>query len=106
MNRYRNPWHKHTQRTTPEFYTNDAECVATFQGVQVFPVNSHQHDLVFDGMCISQVAGFKFCERHVADLLSGESLCVQEIADHLRAAGHSPMSYDEYSALYAAGKIA
>lgn len=58
MTRYRNPWHNRQDNSLgPEFYETDARPVL-HQGYLIFHRLSEVWDIVKDGVCICQRAGY------------------------------------------------
>ncbi len=98
MNRYRNPWHKETTQTTPEFYQNEARQVLEHRGVKVFKLFDRGYDFVLSDCCITQRAGVTEAKREIDALLDGRTPTCDTVANHLRSQGFKPLTYDEYSA--------
>lgn len=105
-NHYRNPWHDKLNVRKPSHYENDAPMVAEYRGVQIFKLWDHAFDFVLAGTCITQRAGITEHKQVIDDMLSGASCVCDEVAAHLRANGHNPMTYSEYMKLWQQGKVA
>jgi hypothetical protein len=105
-NRYRNPWHATLNVKKPQFYENDAPCVAEYRGVRIYALWPNFFDFVLDSCCITQRAGITEHRKVIDEMLSGESCVCDEVAAHLRSLGHSPMTYSEYGKLWEQGKVA
>lgn len=106
-NRYRNPWHKGLNIPKPEYYENDAPCVGNYRGVVVYRLWDTSFDYVLEGCCITQRAGFSR-ERFtgvIDAILDGKEPVADEVAEHVRACGFSPMTYGEYLNKWSAGGV-
>lgn len=96
-NKYRNPWFRSCNTPRPEFYENDAPKVFEYRGVVVFELWRGSFDYVLGDCCITQRAGMSKATEVIDEILDGETPVDNTVAKHLRACGHSPITYDEYS---------
>lgn len=105
-NKYKNPWYKETTRTTSEYYENNARQVLEHRDVKVYKLFENSYDFVLNGCCITQRAGITEAQREIDKLLDGKTPTCDTVASHLRANGHKPITYDQYTQLWLQGKVA
>lgn len=72
MNRYKNPWWKSANNSSPEFYENNAKKIGSYRGIDVFEIFSAHFDFVKDGTCVTQRAGITKYKKAIDNLLDGE----------------------------------
>jgi len=104
-NRYRNPWFRSCNTPRSEFYENDAPCVAEYRGVKIYKLWNQAYDFVLGDCAITQRSGITEHKREIHHLLDGETPCDTLIYQHLTANGHTPISYDQYTARWHASNL-
>jgi hypothetical protein len=104
LNKYRNLWRDKLLRHAPEFYENDARQVACHRSVRVFRVGPQSFDFVQGDACIMQRCGVD--TRAIDAVLDGKDPVAAPIAEHLRRAGFSAISYAECEQAAEPGDVA
>lgn len=98
--RYRNPWFDQCLTARAEYYENDAPCVFSYRGVDVYKLWGTSYDYVLNGCCITQRAGFPKDkaerQRIIDDMLDGRQPCSERVAEWITQNGGHGLSYDDY----------
>jgi hypothetical protein len=102
-----NPWRTKESLHMREFFEYTGKPVFSFRGVDVYN-NYSSWDYVIGGFAITQRAGFhkESAPKIISDILDGLKPVAEGVATRLAAIGFTPMSYDQYNKLWAAGKVA
>ena len=77
---YRNPWHNGRNNDYgPAFYSTEAK-PTEYRGFLIYHANPKGWDIVKDGVCISQRAGFDGAKRFIDKIYDDPSDCFVERA--------------------------
>ena len=100
-NKYRNPWADATQVRGAPFFEHDGPKLGEWRGVEVFKNPAGSFDFVLNGCALTLRAGFdpQGFRAVVDEILNGERAVADTVAAHLRACGHSPLTFAEASAI-------
>jgi hypothetical protein len=94
-----NLWHRPDSAYSQRQFVYRGKCLFEHRGVKIYKNPAGSWDCTFNGVTITQRAGFH--KETAAELIDGilDGTAVMPVADavanHLRAAGHTPKAYSD-----------
>jgi hypothetical protein len=88
-----NPWHHNERGECDETFSYDGKCLLDYRGVSIYKNVAGSWDYVFDGMTITQRAGFDPTRaQNIIDAIldGGDEIYDLTVYNHLLAGGQHP----------------